>query len=99
MFHSYIPLFFQITKKKEHFLWQLFNIENDVEKANEEIDAEKRSLQEIMSELDGYNDESRKKEKELAKYKKEIDKREKKISEKKYKIDKNVSPYFLFKSV
>ncbi|KAI3741954.1 hypothetical protein L1987_59633 [Smallanthus sonchifolius] len=77
------------SKKKEHFLWQLFNIENDVEKANEEIDAEQRSLQEIISELDGYEDESRKKEKELAKYKKEIDKREKKIAEKKNKVDKN----------
>ncbi|KAJ0796711.1 putative structural maintenance of chromosomes protein [Helianthus annuus] len=77
------------AKKKEHFLWQLFNIENDVEKANEEIEAEQRSLQEIISELDGYENESRKKEKELAKYKKEIDKREKKIAEKKSKIDKN----------
>ncbi|XP_076889486.1 structural maintenance of chromosomes protein 1-like [Bidens hawaiensis] len=77
------------TKKKEHLLWQLFNIENDVEKANEEIEAEQRSLQEIISELDGYENESRKKEKELAKYKKEIDKREKKITEKKNRIDKN----------
>ncbi|KAK9055706.1 hypothetical protein SSX86_026791 [Deinandra increscens subsp. villosa] len=77
------------SKKKEHFLWQLFNIENDVEKANEEIEAEQRSLQEIISELDGYENESRKKEKELAKHRKEIDKREKKIAEKKNKIDKN----------
>ncbi|KAL8236332.1 hypothetical protein R6Q59_017413 [Mikania micrantha] len=77
------------SKKKEHFLWQLYNIENDVKKANEEIEAEQRSLQEIISELDGYENESRKKEKELAKYKKEIDKREKKIAEKKNKIDKN----------
>ncbi|KAI7730151.1 hypothetical protein M8C21_001439 [Ambrosia artemisiifolia] len=77
------------AKKKEHFLWQLFNIEKDSEKANEEIEAEQKSLQEIISELDGYEDESRKKEKELAKYRKEIDKREKKIAEKKSKIDKN----------
>lgn len=77
------------SKKKEHFLWQLFNIENDVEKANEEIEAEQRSLQEIISELDGYENESRIKEKEQAKYRKEIEKREKKIAEKKNKIDKN----------
>ncbi|KAI3772987.1 hypothetical protein L6452_04183 [Arctium lappa] len=75
--------------KKEHFLWQLFNIENDVEKANQEIEAEQRSLQEIINELDGYENESRKKEKEQARYRKEIDKREKKIAEKKNKIDKN----------
>ncbi|PWA78512.1 structural maintenance of chromosomes (SMC) family protein [Artemisia annua] len=77
------------SKKKEHFLWQLFNIENDVEKANEEIEAEQRSLQEIISELDSYENESRIKEKEQAKYRKEIEKREKKIAEKKNKIDKN----------
>ncbi|XP_024965510.1 structural maintenance of chromosomes protein 1 [Cynara cardunculus var. scolymus] len=75
--------------KKEHFLWQLFNIENDVEKANEEIEAEQGSLQEIINELDGYENESRKKEKEQARYRKEIDKREKKMAEKKNKIDKN----------
>ncbi|KAI3782969.1 hypothetical protein L2E82_13030 [Cichorium intybus] len=75
--------------KKEHFLWQLFNIENDVEKANQEIEDEQSSLQEIISELDGYENESRKKEKEQAKYKKEIEKREKKLAEKKNKIDKN----------
>ncbi|KAL4571973.1 hypothetical protein LXL04_018741 [Taraxacum kok-saghyz] len=75
--------------KMEHFLWQLFNIQNDVEKANEEIEDEQSSLQEIINELDGYENESRKKEKEQAKYKKEIDKREKKLAEKKNKIDKN----------
>ncbi|XP_071726717.1 structural maintenance of chromosomes protein 1-like [Rutidosis leptorrhynchoides] len=78
-----------ISKKREHYLWQLFNIEKDVNKANEEIEAEQGSLQEIISELDGYENESRKREKEQAKYRKEIDKREKKIAEKKNKIDKN----------
>lgn len=76
-------------------MWQLFNIENDVEKANEEIEAEQRSLQEIITELEGYENESRKKEKEQAKYKKEIDTREKKIAEKKNRIDRNVSSSFL----
>ncbi|KAL4587005.1 hypothetical protein LXL04_011654 [Taraxacum kok-saghyz] len=77
-----------ISLKKEHFLWQLFNIENDVEKSNKEIQAERSSLQEITNELGGYENESRKKEKEQAKYRKEIDKREKKLEEKNNTFDK-----------
>ncbi|CAI9278220.1 unnamed protein product [Lactuca saligna] len=74
--------------KKEHLLWQLFNIENDIEKANQEIQAESSRLEEVEIELGGYENESCKNEKEQAKYRKEIDKQEKKLAEKKNKIDK-----------
>lgn len=75
--------------KKEHFLWQLYNIENDIEKASEDIEAEKRSCEEIVRELENYESEASKKKKEQAKYQKEIAQREKKIADKRNKIDKS----------
>ncbi|KAL2934777.1 Structural maintenance of chromosomes protein 1 [Bienertia sinuspersici] len=75
--------------KKEHFLWQIYNIEKDINNINEEIEAEKESRQELVQEQNGYEHEKREKEKELAKYQKEINKLEKKITEKSNKLDKN----------
>lgn len=84
--------FFSEIFKRGTLLWQLFNIENDIEKVNqEEIQAECSRLQEVENELGGYENESCIKEKEQTKYRKEIDKQEKKLAKKKNKIDKYVS--------
>ncbi|KMT09901.1 hypothetical protein BVRB_5g121200 [Beta vulgaris subsp. vulgaris] len=75
--------------KKEHFLWQIYNIEKDIDKINEEVEAEKESRQKLVEEQNDYEHEKREKEKELAKYQKEINKLERKITEKNSKLDKN----------
>ncbi|PON62633.1 Structural maintenance of chromosomes protein [Parasponia andersonii] len=75
--------------KREHFLWQLFNIEKDVTKTTEDLDAEKRSREEVMQELESFEHEASKKKKEQAKYLKEIAQCEKKIAERNKKLDKH----------
>ncbi|KAG5514580.1 hypothetical protein RHGRI_035851 [Rhododendron griersonianum] len=77
------------TLKKDHFLWQLWNIANDIEKADEDADAERRSQQELVQELSDYEHECSIKKKEQAKYLKEIVQCEKKIAEKNSRLDKN----------
>lgn len=77
--------------KKEHFLWQLFNIEKDITKASKDLEAEKRSREEVMRELEHFEDQKRGKRKELAKYLKEIAQCEKKIAERNNRLDKSVS--------
>ncbi|XAR61094.1 hypothetical protein NMG60_11034705 [Bertholletia excelsa] len=75
--------------KKEHFLWQLWNIENDIEKANEDVEAEKKSREELVQEVTDYEREASIKKKEQAKYLKEIAQCEKKIVEKNSRLDRN----------
>ncbi|KAK9281356.1 hypothetical protein L1049_004256 [Liquidambar formosana] len=75
--------------KREHFLWQLLNIEKDITKTNEDLDAEKRSREDLMQEQENFEREASKKKKEQAKYLKEIAQFEKKISDKNNKLDKN----------
>ncbi|KAJ0246997.1 Structural maintenance of chromosomes protein 1 [Hirschfeldia incana] len=74
--------------KREHFLWQLYNIENDIEKANEDVDAEKDSRRDVMAKLEKFENEARKRKVEQAKYLKEIAQREKKIAERSSKLGK-----------
>ena len=88
--------FLQKSIKKEHFLWQLFNIEKDILKTTEELDDEKESRQGVMEELENFEHEASKKKKEQAKYLKEIALREKKITEKSNKLDKSVSIFTTF---
>lgn len=88
----FLPSILQKTLKKDHFLWQLWNIDNDMEKALEDVEAERRSQQELVKELSGYEHELSIKKKEHAKYSKEIVQCEKKIAEKNSRLDKNVSP-------
>ncbi|WJX18420.1 Structural maintenance of chromosomes protein 1, variant 2 [Trifolium repens] len=76
------------SMKKEHFLWQLYNIENDIVKTTEELEADKRSREGVIEELENYEHEASKKKKEQAKYLKEVMLREKKITEKNNKLDK-----------
>ncbi|KAG7560862.1 P-loop containing nucleoside triphosphate hydrolase [Arabidopsis thaliana x Arabidopsis arenosa] len=74
--------------KRERFLWQLYNIENDIEKATEDVDAEKSNRKDVMRELEKFEREAGKRKVEQAKYLKEIAQREKKIAEKSLKLGK-----------
>lgn len=75
--------------KQEYFLWQLFNIEKDIAKTNEELDAEEARVKEIVEKLGEYESESSRKKKELSGYMREIALRERKIADRKNKLDKN----------
>lgn len=77
----------QKSLKQEHFLWQLLNIQKDIEKANEDMDDEENSLKEIVHELDNYEAEAKKKSKEQAGYLKEIEHCRRKIAEKQNRLD------------
>lgn len=81
----------QKALKRERFLWQLFNIENDIEKATEDVDAEKSNRKDVMRELEKFEKEAGKRKVEQAKYLKEIAQREKKIAERSSKLGKIVS--------
>ncbi|KFK34708.1 hypothetical protein AALP_AA5G181300 [Arabis alpina] len=74
--------------KREHFLWQLYNIENDIEKATEDVDAEKSKRTDVMGELEKFEHEAGRRKVEQAKYLKEIAQREKKIAERSSKLGK-----------
>ena len=78
----------QKSLKQDNYLWKLFNIENDIEKANEDLSVEEDSLKEIVRELETYEDELKKKSKEQAGYMKEIQLRRRKIAEKQSRLDK-----------
>ncbi|KAH0934614.1 hypothetical protein HID58_011731 [Brassica napus] len=67
--------------KREHFLWRLYNIENDIDKANEDVDAQKNNRKDVMAKLEKFEHEAGKRKIEQAKYLKEIAQREKKIAE------------------
>ncbi|KAJ8438148.1 hypothetical protein Cgig2_033027 [Carnegiea gigantea] len=67
----------------------LYNIEKDINRTAEELEAEKESRQELVQEQNGYEHAKREKEKELAKYQKDINKLERRIMEKNNKVDKN----------
>ncbi|XP_047336819.1 structural maintenance of chromosomes protein 1 [Impatiens glandulifera] len=75
--------------KKEHFLWQLWNFEKDIEKANEDLEDDKKSREELVQESSGYEHEVAIKKKEQAKYLKEIALCEKRISDKNNRVDRN----------
>lgn len=77
--------------KKEHFLWQLYTIEQDITKTSDDLEADKRSRQDILQDLDHLNDQKREKNKELHRYSKEVALCEKKISDKRSRLDKYVS--------
>lgn len=86
----------QKSTKKDHFLWQLLNIENDTVKTTKELEDEKRSREDLIKDLEIFEYEAGKKKKEQTKYLKEIAIREKKIAEKSNKLDKNVSVFSTF---
>lgn len=88
----------QKSLKKEHYLWQLLNIEKDIDKITEDLDSEKRNREDVMHELEHFEAEAAKKKKEQAKYLKEIAHCERKMSERSIRLDKSVSlpSFFLF---
>lgn len=75
--------------KREHFLWQLLNIENDMTKFNEELEDEKKSHEDLKQEQENCEREASKKKKEQAGYMKKIAQLERHIAEKNNKLDKN----------
>ncbi|XVE77921.1 hypothetical protein DITRI_Ditri13aG0103100 [Diplodiscus trichospermus] len=75
--------------KKEHYLWQLLNIERDIDKITEDLNSEKRNREDVMHELEHFEAEAAKKKKEQAKYLKEIAQCEKKMSERSFRLDKS----------
>ncbi|CAK8571767.1 unnamed protein product [Lathyrus sativus] len=77
------------SMKKEHFLWQLFNLENDFVNTTKELEDEKKIREGVIEELANFEHEVSKKKKEQAKHLKEVTTREKKITEKGNKLDKN----------
>ncbi|KAI3968840.1 hypothetical protein MKX01_028990 [Papaver californicum] len=72
--------------KKDHFLWQLFNIERDAEKTHAELKEENKSLEDIMMEQEKYELEDTEKRKEQSGYLKAITLCERKIAEKKINL-------------
>jgi structural maintenance of chromosome 1 len=84
-------LFLQKSLKREHFLWQLLNIEKDITKTTDELEAEKRSREQVIQELEDFQQEAKKKKNQQSKYSKEITQCEKKIAERSNKLDKSVS--------
>ncbi|MBA0704975.1 hypothetical protein Golax_017196 [Gossypium laxum] len=77
--------------KKEHYLWQLHNIEKDIDKITDELDSEKKNREDVMHELEHFEAEAAKKKKEQAKYLKEIAQCEKRISERSIRVDKSAT--------
>nr|GMD26933.1 structural maintenance of chromosomes protein 1 [Ipomoea batatas] len=75
--------------KQEHFLWQIFNIENDITKVSTDLEAEEIRIREIVDELEKYENEAREKKKELSGYMREVALYERKIADKKSKLDKS----------
>ncbi|KAJ8749142.1 hypothetical protein K2173_013749 [Erythroxylum novogranatense] len=75
--------------KKEHFLWQLYILDKDIQKLDDELEAERKSREGVMQELEKFEDEAGKKKKEQAKYNKEMMQYDRKIKERSSKLDKN----------
>lgn len=74
--------------KSDYFLWQLFNIEEDIKKTNEELESEITNREDVMHEFQQFQDKINEKNREQAKYLKDIGQREKKIADKTTKLDK-----------
>lgn len=72
-------------------MWQLFAIEKDIVKLNEDLVAETRSREAVMQQNDDFEHECSKKRKEQAKYLREIGNCEKRIAERSNRLDRNVS--------
>lgn len=74
--------------KTEYFLWQMYNIEKDIEKTREELEIDKAHLQEANKAQEHLELEIREKKKEQAVFTKDVMLCEKKIARKKVELDK-----------
>lgn len=88
-----VHLFQNLQKrvKAEYYLWQLFYMEKDINKLNDDLDVEVKNRQDVMHELEGFEHEASKKKKEQAKYQKEVAQCERKVSERSRRLGNNVS--------
>ncbi|CAH9134035.1 unnamed protein product [Cuscuta epithymum] len=77
--------------KQEHFLWKLFNIENDITKATKDLEDEEIRRREIVDQLERYEKEASQKKKQLSGYLKEVALHERRIAGNKSELDKNQS--------
>ncbi|KAL9250552.1 Structural maintenance of chromosomes protein 1-like protein [Drosera capensis] len=77
--------------KTEHYLWQLHNIERDIEILDSEREVDKSHQRELVQESSDSECEKLKKKKVLAKYEKEISKYERRVAEKNIRLDQNAS--------
>lgn len=80
----------QRTLKTEYFLWQLFNIEKNIERTKAELKVDDESLQELARAQDKLDAEIRERKKEQAVYSKDALMCEKKMAKKKGELDKKV---------
>lgn len=80
----------QRALKTEYFLWQLFNIENSIERTKAELKVDDENLQELAREQDKLDAEIRGRKKEQAVHTKDSLLSEKKMAKKKVELDKKV---------
>ena len=80
------------SMKREHFLWKLFNIENDFAKTTEELEVDKTSCEGVGKEVEKFEHEANEEEKELTRCVEKIKLLEKKITEKSNKLDDKTRP-------
>lgn len=77
--------------KREHFLWQLFNIEKDMETIDAELEDDRKGLEEVSKTNEECDLEVTTKTKEHSGYLKKMTLCEKSIAKKKLELDKKVN--------
>ncbi|PWZ55017.1 Structural maintenance of chromosomes protein 1 [Zea mays] len=83
--------------KTEHYLWQLYTIEKDIEKIEAELVEDRESLQQVQEENRSSDYELTAKKKEQSAFLKKITLSEKSITKKKLELDKKASQPELLK--
>jgi len=79
--------------KTEHYLWQLYTIEKDIEKVEAELVEDRESLQQVQEENRSSDYELTAKKKEQSAFLKKMTLCEKSIAKKKLEFDKKVSAF------
>jgi structural maintenance of chromosome 1 len=79
--------------KTEHYLWQLYTIEKDIEKVEAELVEDRESLQQVQEENRSSEQELTAKKKEQSAFLKKMTMCEKNIARKKLEFDKKVSAF------
>jgi structural maintenance of chromosome 1 len=79
--------------KTEHYLWQLYTIEKDIEKVEAELVEDRESLQQVQEENRSSECELTAKKKEQSAFLKKMTMCEKNIARKRLEFDKKVSAF------
>jgi structural maintenance of chromosome 1 len=79
--------------KTEHYLWQLYTIEKDIEKVEAELVEDRESLQQVQEENRSSDYELTTKKKEQSVFLKKMTVCERNIARKKLEFDKKVSAF------